>query len=55
LFSDAKELAAALTKLLRGWGEREIELDELKAGALVAAETRWAEHWEKHAAPLFRE
>jgi beta-1,4-mannosyltransferase len=55
LFSDANELAAALTSLLRGWGEREIELDELKAGALVAAETRWAEHWEKHAAPLFRE
>jgi beta-1,4-mannosyltransferase len=56
LFSDAKELAAALTSLLRGWGEREIELDELKAGALVAAESpRWAEHWEKHAAPLFRE
>ena len=55
LFSDAEELAAALTRLLRGWGEGAIELDELRAGAEVAAETRWAEHWEKHAAPLFRE
>ena len=55
LFSDADELAAALTRLLRGWGEGAIELDELKEGALVAAETRWAEHWEEHAAPLFRE
>ena len=55
LFSDADELAAALTRLLRGWGEGTIELDELKKGALVAAETRWAEHWQEHAAPLFRE
>ena len=49
------ELAAALTRLLRGWGEGAIELDDLAAGAAAAAETRWAEHWEEHAAPLFRE
>ena len=55
LFSDADELAAALTRLLRGWGEGAIELDDLRAGAAAAAETRWAEHWEEHAAPLFRE
>lgn len=55
LFSDADELAAALTRLLRGWGEGAIELDDLAAGAAAAAETRWAEHWEEHAAPLFRE
>jgi beta-1,4-mannosyltransferase len=55
LFSDAGELCATLTRLLRGWGEGEIELDVLRAGAAEAANTRWAEHWEEHALPVFQE
>tara|TARA_B110001469_G_C9530143_1_gene263556 strand:- start:379 stop:672 length:294 start_codon:yes stop_codon:yes gene_type:complete len=56
LFSSATELAESLCDLLQGWGARDnTELDVLRRGAAQSANTRWAEHWEKYAAPLFRE
>jgi len=56
LFSSATELAESLCDLLQGWGARDnTELDVLRRGAAQSANTRGAEHWEKYAAPLFRE